>query len=88
MFGMDPEIALYMAEKQKKQDFLLIEVINKGYNQVEFAQYIDSKKGKSRVSYCLENGTEIDNWSLTELMDVVHEFQIYYGDPSAVQSAV
>ena len=45
MFGIDPEIAHYMEEKQKKQDFLLTEVINKGYNQVDFAQYIDSKRG-------------------------------------------
>lgn len=45
MYGVDPEIAQYMAEKQKKQDFLQTEVINKGYNTTDFAQYIDSKKG-------------------------------------------
>ena len=80
---MDPEIANYMAEKQKKQDFLLIEIVNKQYNQIEFAQYIDSKKRTSLFHlYLLANGTEIDNWTLDELMDVVHEFQIYYGDPN------
>mgnify|MGYP001354339174 CR=1 FL=1 len=37
MFGLDPEIAHYMAEKQKKQDYLRDEIAMKGYNPVEFA---------------------------------------------------
>jgi len=45
MFGLDPEIA-YHLEKTKKQDFLRDEILMKGFNQVEFAQYIDSKRGK------------------------------------------
>ncbi|TNV73396.1 hypothetical protein FGO68_gene7261 [Halteria grandinella] len=44
----------------------------KGFNQVEFAQYIDSKK---------ENGTDIDNWTFDDLQAVVYEFQAYYGAP-------
>lgn len=45
MFGMDPEVAHYI-ETQKKQDYLMKEIAEKGFNQIEFAQYIDSKKGK------------------------------------------
>ena len=48
MFGLDPEIA-YHLEKTKKQDFLRDEILMKGFNQVEFAQYIDSKRGKKSV---------------------------------------
>ena len=44
---MDPELQLYMQEKQQKQDYLRDEIANKGYDPVEFAQYIDSKKCKS-----------------------------------------
>jgi hypothetical protein len=43
---MDPEMQLYMQDKQYKQDYLRDEIANKGYDQVEFAQYIDSKKRK------------------------------------------
>lgn len=49
MLGIDPEIALYMAEQKKKQDFLSIEISLKGYNPIEFAQYIESKKGKHNL---------------------------------------
>ena len=42
---MDPELAAFMAERQQKQDYLTIEIANKGYDQVEFAQYISMQKG-------------------------------------------
>jgi hypothetical protein len=29
----------------------------------------------------IENGTDIDNWTMPELMDVVQEFQNVYGVP-------
>ena len=32
MFGFDPEIAHYMAEKQQKQDFLRDQILLKGYD--------------------------------------------------------
>jgi len=56
---MDPELQLYMQEKQQKQDYLRDEIANKGYDPVEFAQYIDSKKCKSysgsiKVTACRE----------------------------------
>jgi len=71
MFGLDPEIA-YHLERQQKQNFLTEEIANKGFDPVEFAQFIDTKK---------ENGTDIDNWTIPELQAVVYEFQSYYGAP-------
>lgn len=53
MFGLDPEIA-YHLERQKKQDFLRDEVLMKGFNQVEFAQYIDTKKGKWTLCFACD----------------------------------
>jgi len=47
---MDPELQLYMQEKQQKQDYLRDEIASKGYDPVEFAQYIDSKKCKEGSS--------------------------------------
>lgn len=32
----------------------------------------------------VENGTDIDNWTMPELMEVVQEFQIAYGGAAAV----
>jgi len=64
MFGFDPELA-YHFEREKKQAFLTEEIANKGFNPVEFAQFIETKR---------ENGTDIDNWTLQELQDVVYEF--------------
>ena len=42
-----------MQEKQQKQDYLRDEIANKGYDPVEFAQYIDSKKRKQYSKHIL-----------------------------------
>lgn len=41
---MDPEIAYFLMEKTKKQEYLKIEVADRGYDTVEFAQFLDAKK--------------------------------------------
>jgi hypothetical protein len=43
---MDPEVEQYMREKQEKQDYLRIEIVEKGYDMIEFARYLGEKKGK------------------------------------------
>ena len=43
---MDPELAAFMAERQTKQDYLRVEIAEKGYDQVMFAEFITIKKGK------------------------------------------
>ena len=45
---MDPEIT-YHLQTQLKQDYLTEQVLNKGYDQIEFAQFLDSKKGESLI---------------------------------------
>lgn len=46
MLGMDPEIILYQREREEKQNYLVQEVQNCGYNVTEFAQFLDYKRGK------------------------------------------
>ena len=45
----DTEVREYLEEKQKKQDYLKFEIAQKGYDTVEFAQYLDSKKGMTSL---------------------------------------
>jgi len=84
---MDPEVELYMKEKQEKQDYLKDQIVDKGYNTVEFAQYLLENKGTwinyfmltiSLTHVIIENGTEIDNWTVDELKDAVLDFQSRY----------
>ena len=53
-------------DKQNKQQFLITNIVEAGYDKQEFAEYMASWK---------DNGTDIDEWSLLELMDMVHDFQ-------------
>jgi len=56
-----------------KQAFLVDQIINKGFNPVEFAQFLETKR---------DNGTDIDNWTLRELHEVSYEFIFDYGAAS------
>jgi len=53
-------------EKALKQEYLIEHVINQNYDRTEFADYMISMK---------EDGMNIDNWSLIELMDIVKDFK-------------
>lgn len=53
-------------DKLKKQQFLITNIVEAGYDKQEFAEYMANWK---------DNGTDIDEWSLIELMDMVHDFQ-------------
>lgn len=53
-------------DKIKKQQFLITNIVEAGYDKQEFAEYMANWK---------DNGTDIDEWSLIELMDMVHDFQ-------------
>lgn len=37
----------YARERQTKQDFLKVEIVDKGYNTADFAQYLLEQRGKS-----------------------------------------
>ena len=54
-------------EKKEKQDYLRINILEKGYNADEFMQYLQMLKG--------ENGLIIENWSKNDLIKAVHDFQ-------------
>ena len=43
---MDPEVTYFLLEKTKKQEYLKQEVVDLGYDTVEFAQFIEAKRGK------------------------------------------
>lgn len=53
-------------EKAKKQAYLKEHIVQKGYDKLEFAQYMAESK---------ENGNDIDEWALIELIDMVEEFK-------------
>ena len=59
-----------------------VEIADKGHDTVDFANYLLEKKGKKYVSENLlenlENGTEIDMWTLEELRSAVADFQSRY----------
>ena len=46
MEGIDAESPEFVAERQKKQQYLLEEIANKGYDTSEFTQFMEYKKGK------------------------------------------
>jgi hypothetical protein len=52
----------YESQTQAKQDHLVTNVLNKGFNPGEFAIYL----GKQR-----ENGDNVDMWNLDELKEAV-----------------
>lgn len=53
-------------DKQKKQNYLIENIIKQGYDKQLFAEYMAESK---------DNGNDIDNWTLIEIMDMVEEFK-------------
>jgi sorting nexin-7/30/sorting nexin-8 len=53
-------------DKIQKQQYLIDNIVNAGYDKQEFAEYMANAKN---------NGNDIDEWSLMELMDMVSDFQ-------------
>lgn len=53
-------------DKIQKQQYLIDNIVNAGYDKQEFAEYMANAKN---------NGNDIDEWSLIELMDMVNDFQ-------------
>ena len=52
--------------QEEKQNFLRENILEKGYDVNEFVTFLKSKKG--------EAGSDISNWSMNDLHDVVREF--------------
>lgn len=53
-------------EIQEKQNYLINEIMNQNYNTEKFSDYIASLK---------ENGTDLNNWTLEELKQIVLSFK-------------
>ena len=56
--------------QQEKQNFLRINILEKGYDVNLFVSFLKSKKG--------EAGSDISNWSMEDLYSVVKEFSSKY----------
>lgn len=53
-------------EIKKKQEFLVDQIINKGYDANTFAQYIQDQR---------EEGDDLQNWSLSSLQEAVLKYK-------------
>ena len=60
-----------MAEtEEEKQDFLRENILDKGYEADEFADFLSVKKGQEEI--------DLDNWTMDELKALVQEFFEYH----------
>jgi hypothetical protein len=51
---------------EEKQNFLREKILDKGYDTNQFVQFLTEKKG--------EDGADVSNWSMEDLVSVVNEF--------------
>jgi len=54
------------SNQEEKQNYLRENILEKGYDVNEFVSFLKSKKG--------EEGADIENWSMEDLVEVVKEF--------------
>ena len=57
------------ASQEEKQNYLRENILEKGYDANAFVEFLKTKKG--------EAGSDIRNWSMEDLYEVVHEFISY-----------
>ena len=60
--------------QEEKQNFLRENILDKGYDVNQFVSFLKSKKG--------EAGSDIANWSMVDLYEVVQEFSSKYSTDS------
>ena len=56
---------------EEKQNFLREKILDKGYDTNQFVQFLTEKKG--------EDGADVSNWSMEDLVSVVNEFVKLHG---------
>ena len=56
-------------QDEEKQDYLQVNIIDKGYDPDDFIDFLKVKKGRDDV--------DLDTWSLEELKVLVQEFYVY-----------
>lgn len=54
-------------ERERKQTYLINQIVIKGYNKADFATFMNNLKA---------NGTDIDLWTFDELVEAVERFQL------------
>ena len=60
-----------MAEsEEEKQNYLKENILEKGYEAEEFADFLSIKKGQDEI--------DLDNWTMDELKNLVNEFLEYH----------
>ena len=59
--------------KQKK-DYIEQNVIQTGYDENYFKEYLNYQKGKLPEYNVLDDGENLDNWDFGELQQVVYDF--------------
>ena len=64
-------------EIEQKQNYLRMNILEKGYDAEQFMTFLNSKKG--------ELGLDLNNWALNELISAVQEF-ISLNSPNNIQN--
>ena len=54
------------SSQEEKQNYLRENILEKGYDPNQFVSFLQSKKG--------EEGSDISNWTMEDLQQVVQEF--------------
>ena len=63
-------------QRQEKQNYLRDNILAKEYDTVVFAAFMEQRKCKQKAftKTAVDDGMNIDNWTLEDLMAVVQEF--------------
>ena len=62
-------------QRQEKQNYLRDNILAKEYDTVVFAAFMEQRKCKQKTfAKTVDDGMNIDNWTLEDLMAVVQEF--------------
>ena len=67
--------------RKTKQDYLVEHVVNPGYDTNSFTEFMNYKKGKGfqfELTECIEDGANVDNWTMDELIVAVGDFHTWY----------
>jgi hypothetical protein len=74
LFG-EPQLSEYEQGRRKKQQYLIENIVQTGFDTTRFANFMEQKLGniKSTLIY-IEDGVNIDNWTFDGLVFAVQEF--------------
>ena len=74
LFGV-PQLSEYELGRRKKQQYLIENIVQTGYDTTKFAGFMESKLGKIYLAnFLLDDGVNIDNWTFDGLVVAVQDF--------------